>query len=264
MRRAIPCIAVLACVFVSGEVRPMPGQEAAAPPDWTDRLESLRPDEPLAYFELAEEVADRASGDSAQLALARRLFALAGALDTPRLGRSACLALAELEDEPHVRRRLLAAASLLGSETSPATLLRAEPRETISPEAALTVTEAFSYYRRGLGSRALSKLRDDEDAMALLQSIDPLLRGGTKRFLEDCKLYNSQVRPSLSEPLRARMLQIERALLSGRQRSWSSELLLTDGAPLIEIDIQRLADMLAIDPARTIYRGGRWIRPRAE
>lgn len=226
--------------------------------DWTDRLEALQPSDPLAYYELAEEVADRAS-DETQRDLAKRLFALAGILDSARLGRSACLALISMETRPHIKRRLQALASLLGGDTPTFNFLQGEPRTTIDPVTALNVSEALGFYRRGLGSRALGKLRDEE-TLALLNSLDGLLRGGAKRFLEDCKLYNGQVRPSLSEPNLTKMLQVERALLSGRDRAWTSELLLTNGAPLIEIDTQRLDFLLDVDASLCRYREGRWVR----
>lgn len=228
--------------------------------DWNARLEALRPETPLAYFELAEEVADQAAGDE-QIVLANRLFALAAVLDTSRFGSSACLAMADLESRPHVKRRLLAMASLLGSSTNRAFFLRPKPQESLNAEAALYVVEAFSYYRRGLGLRALSSLRKP-GAMEMLESLDPLLRGGTQRFLEDCKLYDDQGRPSLSESIQARMLRLELALLSGGDRSWSAELLLTSGTPLIEIDVRRIDAMLDVDADRCVYRDGRWIQPR--
>jgi hypothetical protein len=227
---------------------------------WTDRLEQLQPTDPLAYYELAEEVADLAA-DQMQRDLARRLFALAGILDSPRLGRSASLALISLETRPHVKRRLQAMASLLGGDTPAFNFLQGETRTSIDPAIAMNVSEAFSYYRRGLGRRALAKL-DDEESLALLGSLDSVLRGGSKRFLEDCKLYdrNRQVRPSLSEPNLTKMLQVERALLAGLNRGWTSELLLTDGAPLIEIDTQRLDILLDVDAHLCLYRDGRWVR----
>lgn len=228
--------------------------------DWSARLEALRPESPLGYFELAEEVADQALGDG-QIVLANRLFALSAVLDTSRFGRSACLAMADLEPRPHVRRRLLAMASLLASASNRAVLLRPTSRDSLDADAALHVVEAFSYYRRGLGRRAQKSLQKP-GAMDLLETLDPLLQNGTQRFLEDCKLYEGKGRPSLSESILARMLRLEQALLSGDDRSWSAELLLKSGAPLIEIDIQRIDSMLDVNADRCVYRDGRWIRPR--
>jgi hypothetical protein len=228
---------------------------------WDDRLEALRPERPLAYLELAEEVADE-SDDAAGRALARRLFALAGILDPEGLGRSAALALADLEDEDLPRRRLLALAGLLGREG----LAPSEPVDTeadLGPEhtfaAVMSVTEAFSEYRRGRGPQALSALRDP-GATALLESCDHLLPGGAHRFIEDCRLYRGQLRPSLSDRSLARMLRLELALLSGRKRTWSGDLLLRTGAPLLEVDPDQIEATLGVDGSRPYYRDGGWAR----
>lgn len=236
---------------------------------WTARLEGLRPDNPMAYFDLGEEVADLAQNEK-EHELAWRLFALAGLLDTPRLGRSACLALADIETEIHIKRRLLAMASLLsgtGGRSGGGTgggsgggLLGRGDEGGFSESTALSVTEAFSYYRRGLGSRALSQLRKP-GAQEMLKSLGHLLRGGSARFLEDCKLYNGRVKPTLTEFHLVNMLTVELAILSGPERSWASELLLSRGRPLIEIESDRLDQVFGVDPSRCVYRGGRWVQP---
>lgn len=232
---------------------------------WTTRLESLHPDNPMDYFNLGEEVADQVQNEK-ERELARRLFALAGVLDTPRLGRSACLALAAIEKENHIKRRLLAMASLLsstgggGGSGSGLGLLSRGDVGGFSESTAITITEAFSYYRRGLGSRALSQLRKP-GAEEMLKTLDHLLRGGSARFLEDCKLYNGQVKPTLTEFNLVKMLTVELAILSGSERSWASELLLSRGQPLIEIESDRLDQVLGVDPSRCVFRGGRWIQP---
>ncbi len=125
---------------------------------WTLRLETLNPDDPMAYFELAEEIAD-ASDDTQHRGRARHLFALAGVLDPPRLGRSACLALADLEPDEHAKRRLLALAALLDERAGG--LGRGPSGETTRYDraAAVAVTEAIGLYRKGNGAKALASLR---------------------------------------------------------------------------------------------------------
>ena len=99
----------------------MPTQQQEQQPDamsqWTERLELLTPEDPLAYFELGEEVQDAATTRQ-ERALARALFGLAGLLDRATLGRSAALAIASLEETPLAKRRLEAAAALLGAGRS--------------------------------------------------------------------------------------------------------------------------------------------------
>ena len=224
---------------------------------WDAQLEALHPARPMEYFELAEDVIDAASSDEDR-ALARHLFALAGALDAPRLGRSAALALADMEADAPTKRRLLALASLLGGGGG------AAPNDIFADgrhggETALLVCEALSLYRRGRGPQALNKL-ENPDAAALLKQHGDLLPGGYNQFMQDCRIYKGDLRPTINEAELARMLQLEEAILAGDDRSWSSDLLVNDAAPLIEIDPTRVAEALKVSPEYSTYRAGRWVK----
>lgn len=228
--------------------------------DWTDRLAELRPSLPMAYFELAEEIADEAD-DGEERALARHLFALAGVLDRDRLGRSACLALADLAEQEHDRRRLLALASLLGGRgigQAASVPSGFGLSETLDPSTVLALTEAFSHFRRGQGPKALAALREP-GAMELLTASGQYIPGGANRFLEECRSFRGRVRPHLSEADEVRMMRLEMALLAGSDRPWSSALLYGHGRPLIEVDPDRLEEMLGADGSRPLYRNGRWV-----
>jgi hypothetical protein len=228
---------------------------------WELRLEALSPADPMAYFELAEEVADAAS-DQRQTALARHLFGLAGALDPQRLGRSACLAVADLEPDGHSRRRLLALAALL--DRRPGGLVARQPGAApeIQLETALAVSEAISHYRKGDGTKAL-KLLERPGAVELLEAWGEVaFRGGAARFAEDCRLYRGARRPTLADRDLVLMIRFEAAILAGINRSWSSDLLLTEGQPLIEVDPDRIEEALGVDGSRPCYRDGRWVECR--
>jgi hypothetical protein len=251
-------IAGLACLSIVGIAAPGPSASREPAVDWTERLEELRPAFPMAYFELAEEIADQADG-GAERALARRLFGLAGVLDRDRLGRSACLALADLAEQEHDRRRLLALASLLGG----AGIGQAGPPgsglgRALEPSAVLAVTNAFSHFRRGEGPKALAALRTP-GATELLDACGPYLPGGVNRFLEECRSFRGRVRPRLSEADEVRMMRLEMALLAGSERPWSSALLYGRGQPLIEVDPDRLEETLGTDGSRPLFRNGRWV-----
>ncbi len=224
---------------------------------WEARLAALDPTNPLAYFELAEDIADD-HVDEAQRDLARHLFALAGVLDPARLGRSASLALADMEDREHVKRQLLALAALLDERGGVAGWGQPDEVPQISASAAVAVGEALSYYRRGRGSRALAVL-EKPGAMALLESAGGVLRGGARRFVEDCKLYRGRRKPTVTEDDLRRMLQLEAAVLAGVDRAWSGELLLGRGRPLVEVDPDNLQQTLGVDASRPYYRRGRWV-----
>ncbi|NNM24739.1 MAG: hypothetical protein HKO59_01920 [Phycisphaerales bacterium] len=224
---------------------------------WWDDLERLDPRDPMAYFELGEEVADVADTDTLR-ALAQRLHALAGVLDPERLGRSACLALADLEAQPSERRRLLAMATLLGEGQ---VLGPPSPDAGPGPDdqaAVLALLEALSHYRRGQGAKTLSTLKTP-GAMELLERSSRFIPGGAERLLEDCKHYRGQLRPGLSDRDRVRMLRMETALLAGSERPWSTALLIDGGDPLVEVDPDAIVDTLGIDASHPYFRGGRWV-----
>ena len=224
---------------------------------WHVRLAALVPTDPFAYFELAEEMAD-GPADQTERDLARYLFGLAGVLDPPGLGRSASLALADMEDREHVKRRLLALATLLDERGGVAGWGQPAPPTQISASAAVAVGEALSHYRRGRGPRALAVLKKP-GATALLESAGGVLRGGARRFIEDCKLYRGQRRPMIADDDLHRMLQLEAAVLAGADRAWSGELLLGRGRPLVEVDPDNLQQTLGADASRPYYRRGRWV-----
>jgi len=240
-----------------------PGAPSAPPAPsaaetWQRRLEALDPARPMAYLELAEEVAD-ASGDDEHRALARQLFALAGVLDPGRLGRSACLALADLEPREPEKRRLLALAELLDDRAGPETSEpAAETMTDFDVAAALAVGEALSFYRRGEGNRALPKL-GMPGASELIDACQNVFRGGAARFIEDCRLYKGGRRPSLTETDLVSQLRLEAALLAGGRRTWSGDLLLSRGRPLPEVDPDRLDESLGVNGERACWREGKWM-----
>ncbi len=252
MRRTVITFGLVCALAVAAWAVP----DAWGPDTWLNCLERLDPDDPMAYFELAEEIAD-ASDDQPHRQLARHLFALAGVLDPPRLGRSACLALADLERDEHAKRRLQALAALLDERAGG--LGRGPAGETTYYDraAALAVTEALSFYRRGNGAKALASLRAP-GAMEILDAYPVVFRGGAGRFVEDCRLYRGSRRPLISEQDLIRLLQFEAALLAGEQRSWSGELLLTGGRPLIEVDPDRLELSFGVNASKPCFGDGTW------
>lgn len=235
-------------------------ENAYAP--WQSRLELLSPSNPVAYFELAEEIADAASNDE-QREFSRHLFALTAVLDTPNLGHSAVLALASIQPDEMEKRRLMGLACLLESPMAASWLQDDDPYSLsitteVTPAAAQALSEAMGYYRRGQGSKALESLRHN-GADELLTQVDHALSGSANRIREDCQHYRGQSRPSLSIEHILTMLRVELALLATSERPWSGDLLLTGGQPLIEIDADRLVESLQADPTRPFFRSGRWI-----
>ncbi|HWB20908.1 MAG TPA: hypothetical protein VG711_11450, partial [Phycisphaerales bacterium] len=250
----------IALVLLAPNAEFKPQGEAAASvvksSDFANRLNALNPAEPMKYFELAEEIADQAA-DEADLALARRLYGLAAVLDPDKLALSSCLALAQLAPADAEKRRLLALASILNTSLLQFPNL-AVSQEDIDPGAAFAVSQAIALYRAGEGPRALSALKAP-GAEALLQSVSEYLPGGINRFKQDCQLYRGQRAPALLPVEVDTLLKLEFALLSGTDRTWSSDLMLSKGIPLVEVDPNHLADTLGVDAERPIYRNGMWL-----
>ncbi|HRQ74295.1 MAG TPA: hypothetical protein PK098_00070 [Phycisphaerales bacterium] len=247
---------------------PVYGQSvASANEQLTKRLESLHPSRPLEYFELAEELADdfAAGGSPANLDIAKRLYALAAVIEPSRFGRSASLALAELATDAYEKRRLLSLAQVLGEsrqerELSSSGHARPTHREEETTQtAALAMGEALSYFRRGLGSRALASLRTP-GAMRLLERTAGVM-GGANRILEDARAMRGSGRPITVSGADLAMMRIEVGLLAGSDRPWSADLALNRGETLIELNLERLDTELRVDGARTIYRNGIWVVP---
>lgn len=240
---------------------------AGASEQLTKRLESLHPSRPLEYFELAEELADdfAAGGAPANLELAKRLYALSAVIEPSRFGRSASLALAELATDSYEKRRLLSLAQVLGesrSEGEPSSgglMLPTNREEETSQTAALGMGEALSYFRRGLGGRALASLRTP-GAMLLLEQTAAVM-GGANRVLEDARAMRGSGRPISVSGADLAMMRIEVGLLAGSNRPWSSDLAVNRGETLIELNLERLDVELRVDGARTIYRNGVWVVP---
>ncbi len=258
-------MALLASFAVSALAQPLVAQQATR---WEAQLEALQPQEPMRYFELAEEIADAAT-TPAERQLAQHLFALAGLLDRDRLARSACLALADMETDELAKRRLLAMAMLLGDDhllTAAGTHGLLGGNQSIPDSARLSLANALSHYRKGQGAQALRVL-EEPGVMNLLQAHERLVPGGAARFVEDCRVYKGTTRPILSAGDVTRLLRFEVALLAGDDRSWSSDLLLTETRPLIEVDPSQLEITLNVDASRPLYRSGRWVsresQPRA-
>lgn len=190
---------VVAAALTSAQVSAPPVLPTAAPAPpiitfdlskYRDRLASLDPSVPLAYFELAEELAAEERTPEGRL-LARRLYVLAllgpthiepasttvGRPTAPGwLGSSACLGLAALAETEQDRRWLAALAGTL----APGDLIQAVQRQTEAAKrnpAALELASAIGMVRSGDGRRA-AKLLDKPAVAALLSRYEGLMSPG--------------------------------------------------------------------------------------
>jgi len=289
---------------VSDEVVPEPASEAVVPEtvgvvDLGSRLAALDGTDPMAYFELAEEVAIELRDDPG-FALARRLYVLAYETSrdregVPTLTRSVCLGLSSLEEPQSDRRRwLLALAALQDDESVAGGDLWAD---TI--DARRAVAEALGAYRaqeylkartqmgRPHAARYLSKLEGEEKTLfdAIRKEIESepscptcrnartiRSRSGTdsNRPEELCPTCLGNPGPRLTTSQYMDLLRAEIDLLDIESQTWSAQIDLDGGDPLREADPDQLARLYGVDPNATRFvrkegaaqRTGMWVRPQ--
>lgn len=254
-------ITILLTTFAVAPMQQQEEQQPDAMSQWVDRLELLAPEDPLAYFELGEEVQDAATTRQ-ERALARALFGLAGLLDRAALGRSAALAIASLEETPLAKRRLEAAAALLGAGRS-IDLGGQESNGQFEGtwEGRLAFCNALGALRRGDGSRAVRHL-DVADARGVANRLAPLLPGGQTRLERDIEVHRGGLRPDMSEAEVETQLIAESIALAERAPSFAFALHRWRSAPLIVVDLTELDRLFGADATKPYYRNNRWVTRR--
>lgn len=220
---------------------------------WNDRLSALRPEDPMGYFELAEEVLDRAPNESADRALAAWLFGTAGRLDRENLGASCALALATTTRDRDQARRLKAVAMMLDVDGAGSA---SAGGNSLDAETAFEVSESFGRFRTGRTS-SLRKVLREESIRASLRRFEDVLPDGGIDWLDSASL-RSRGRPDLDDEERRLMLRVEVQLLEGESPSWATEVLGVGGEPLLEVASDEIDLLLGGDPDRPYWRNGKW------
>ena len=217
------------------------------------RLERLDPNDPQAYFELAEDLAEGVRGRP-DVAVARRLFGLAGRLDPEKYAASAALALASLESDSSEATKLRAAATLLPGGGGMNAVRRGG---RVDPEMALSISTAFGAFSSGRPS-PLRRLLADRSVRRILESWDDVLPGGV-----DWLQAAADDRPgsrTLALKERLLMIHLELSLLERGHPDWSTLLAIEGDPPLLEVDSSRLEKMLLDEERlRPLRRDGRWV-----
>lgn len=174
-------------------------------PDFAPRLGALKPDRPLDYFELGEELASEAvlrddvrlAQQTLALAIALdhrarggQLRSLAGARDAS-IAASACLALASLERLPDRRRWLMAVGRAFEATPSDASMPGASVDSAsaeVSQQDAFRAASAMGLARAGEGSTARGLLALAQVRLAI-ERAQPLLvgvgEGGSVAWYDD-------------------------------------------------------------------------------
>lgn len=284
----------------AGATESAPSPQAQSTPDivaprlWEERLTSLTPDVPEAYFNLAEEVVDADRTAEGQK-LAKRLFVLSFELDRARggsqsLAASACLALADMSGNRSEREWLRALALQVDPRRELPVWVRRKP-PTTSEAIDYQVAVAVGLTRTGDGAFARQLLRRPEvrdrlnelermaRRMGFAAGADTLLREASRWPCPSCQntryekrassllgearlCSNCKGRPGtrLSRQDYIAQLRFESWLLAGTKRTWASQVTADMGEPLADLDPGALSRMMSVDATRPWYRAGVWMQ----
>ena len=288
-------IARWAIVGVGTCATAMPALGASAREDFAARAAALSPDAPMAYFELAEEVAYELPTAQGRR-LARELLVLADALDRRSdapipLGRSVCLALADLSTDSAERTWLAAMARSqmpAGEEGDGVSLVVASSTDAdrATRARAVRVELALALARfRAADTRALRQMLDAGDAARALTEaglpqadaaellrlvngrIAELRRGRSsdsdgrvvRSLVDGVTTYALDERtgghpgPVLSEHELLLVLGAEARLLGAEPDAWAADLEVTRGQPVRDINPASLAAYFGVEPDRVWF-----------
>jgi len=256
------------------------------------RLATLNPENPMAYFELAEELSYLSVVMPHQrqtaLRMAEQLYVLSFELERarspqPELGASVCFALADLAT-PLERDWLLALAASFG------TLRHDEPRLTSDEritddhtrsDAAEALGRFRAVERRPLSAilRRVDVRREMIDSGVTVSdadwAMDKLRRGLDRPYCPECRnqrivrtgtsdqtiehslctacFGNPEPDPPLSREELVRMLAIEAKLLGANPETWSAQDVVGGSRPIPDLDPSGLAERYGVDPDRPYW-----------
>lgn len=267
-QRAVTVVALGVALLVSSVLAtasnlgasPVSGATTAPPErpfDLERRLETLDRARPLEYLELAEEICEGLPpGPSADRALARRLYGLAGRLDPDALGASAALGIASLELDARTADRYRAAALLLDPDAVRAAR-RIRPEVDIAT--AMEISESFGDFRTGRAN-ALRKVLEDPARMRLLRAWIDSLPGGVEWLTRQVE-GAGRGRPDLDRSDALAMIRVELVLLDRGRPDWSTLLAVEDDPPIVDLRVDRVPSLLLDDDSasRPHRRDGAWV-----
>ncbi|MSR44493.1 MAG: hypothetical protein EXS15_03920 [Phycisphaerales bacterium] len=229
---------------------------------WGARLAALDPEVAEDYLRLAEEVADD-SGQPESRALARQLYALAGVLDSQKVGTSAALGLAALEDSLDSSGGTLARWWFAIAQRFSDTQLEVKGDSHASvrrsgSQVRLAIVDALTEYRRGNGRRSNDRLKDAQ-VRAVFETLIAEVPGGAAEFDRIALESVNGVAPTLSDETIESLLRLERALLRSKDDLWSDAFALGEGRPIGDAPLGSPSELFGADVARSLWRNGFWV-----
>ncbi len=299
MKRGGVLLAVIAVLGAWGAPQPGGGRgETQVEPPKLDamiesRLAALTPEHPGSYFLVAEDVADTAD-DEPRTQLARTLYVLAFELDRKRgggtsLAAASALAIAKIERLERDKRWLTAIASAvdrryslpdwnvgatqsISDETAfkAATVLglarAGEGREARRVIDQPGVRDVLKRYERAIGTTgqtgALSRLEKYMQSWPCPEcgNARTVSKPGEKGVeIRLCPTCRGNPGPRLDEEEYIAQLRFEAALLNGIQRSWAAQVVVDQGAPLRDPDLDEVAPTYGVDVSKPYWRRGQWV-----
>jgi hypothetical protein len=218
------------------------------------RLAQLRPDDPGAYRDYAEELSIKRR-DPEALATSLRLYLIAADLDPQRLGRSCLLGMVALARDPQEERRFRAMAFLLDPNQD-RNILRVAPAtpDAGDPTARAGLLKVVQAMRRGQRRLAMQIL-DRAPVRTELTRYRDLLT------LEQLLAVEAEIPPdTLYKLLMLEWLLTrpgDEVCTEGRL-AWSQLADRQQLEPIVPLSLQTLTEF---DPRECLYRDGRWLRP---
>jgi len=222
-----------------------------------ERLSQLRPEDPSAYRDYAEELAvKRRDPDALQASL--RLYLIAAHLAPDRLGRSCLLGMVALARSPREERRFRAAAYLLDPNHDRSVLRStaqaADSRDDAGRSGLLKAVQAM---RRGQ-SRIALQIADREPVQKELEKYADLITLDQLQQLGDEIPPDMLRRLLIVEWLLTREGDEADAVFADRNTSWSQLVERNELTPVRPLSLETLTEF---DPRECVYRDGRWNRP---
>ncbi len=293
------CLAAVVALLLAGAGERQPGSGPASGlpstvPGLAERLTALNPQNPQAYFLLAEELAAEAGTDKPSRDVARTLFVLAFEMYRARnqpgdgeLARSATLGLASLTRIEPERRWLAAIGDQVAPPGDRAASASARLPAAVPETVAFQLATAMGLARSGEGRRAEQYLiREGVRELLALNQVaitgDPAAGQPVLKWIADwpacptcknrrivtranestlCPYCDGNPGPKLTDAELLKQFRAESFLLRGAYRSWSAQILADDGEPLRDPNPADLAVSFGVDPHATLWRNGGWVAP---
>ena len=232
-----------------------------------ERLAGLSPENPSAYRDYAEELAEKKADPDARAA-ALRLYLIAAQLDPEKLGRSSLLGMTAVARTPLEERRMRAMSFLLDpahdvrllKEPGTTSAVSGGPGDAAGSQSLLSMIRLL---RKGQGLVARRTAERKESEAIFVQHGRGLTQ---KDFLALCR----QPQPLPPEDL-ARLIRLELALTDGGSAeetsgdsgekllpSWASAIASGDTKPVAPLSLETLTEF---DPRLSVYRDGKWVAP---